>query len=92
MKKLILSTILLALPLLACAYDVEVDGIYYYLNSSNKTATVTSGVTNYSGSVTIPEKFTYECVEYTVTSIRGRAFSNCTTLTSLTIPNSVIII
>ncbi|MBR5728744.1 MAG: leucine-rich repeat domain-containing protein, partial [Prevotella sp.] len=92
MKKLILSTILLALPLLANAYNAEVDGIYYNLDSSNKTATVTrkdNNYNSYSGSVTIPETFIYEGVEYSVTSIGNRAFYNCSGLTSVTIPNSV---
>ena len=41
MKKLFLSMILLALPLLVSAYEVEVDGIYYNLNRYDKTAEVT---------------------------------------------------
>ena len=75
------------------AYDVEVDGIYYYLDSSSKTAEVTYKTTaynSYTGSVTIPEKFVYEGVEYAVTSIGMRAFRDCGNLTSVTIPNTVI--
>ena len=89
MKKLFLSTLLMALPLLASAYDVKIDGIYYNLNPEKNEAEVTSGTPQYSGSVTIPEKFTYEGVEYSVTSIRDYAFRNCSGLTSVTIPNSV---
>ena len=92
MKKLFLLTLLLALPILANAYDAEIDGIYYNLNSSSKEAEVTSCGTLYSGSVTIPEKFTYDDVEYSVTSIGERAFLDCTNLTSVTIPSSVIYI
>ncbi len=88
MKKLFLSIMLLALPLLASAYDCQVDGIYYNLIPKGNVAEVTSGDTKYSGSVTIPEKFTYEGVEYSVTSIGGFAFFRCS-LTSVTIPNSV---
>ena len=96
MKKLFLSTLLLALPLLASAYDCQVDGIYYNLNSEEKTAEVTYQkfendiyYSDYSGSVVIPEKFTYEGVEYSVTSIGFRAFDSCTGLTSVNIPSSV---
>ena len=89
MKKLFLSTLLLALPLLASAYDCQVDGIYYNLNSEEKTAEVTSGDNKYTGDAVIPEKFTYEGVEYSVTSIGNYAFQVCTGLTSVTIPNSV---
>ena len=89
MKKLFLSTLLLALPLLASAYDCQVDGIYYYLNSKEKTAEVSGGYNKYEGDVVIPKKFTYEGVEYSVTSIGVQAFYCCSHLTSVTIPNSV---
>ena len=92
MKKLILSTILLALPLLASAYDALVDGIYYNLNSEEKTAEVTyrnNDYNSYSGSYDIPKTITYDGVEYSVTSIGGGAFQGCYNLTSVTIPNSV---
>ena len=92
MKKFFLSMMLLALPLLASAYDCQVDGIYYNLIPKGNVAEVTSGDTKYSGSVTIPEKFTYEGVEYSVTSIGSSAFYYCSGLTSVTIPNSVTII
>ena len=89
MKKLFLSTLLLALPLLASAYSCQVDGIYYNLIPQGNAAEVTSGDNQYTGDVVIPEKFTYEGVEYSVTSIGNSAFASCTGLTSVTIPNSV---
>ena len=100
MKKLLIITLLLALPILANAYerkyDVQVDGIYYKLNHEENTAEVSpqaydggSYQSDYSGSVNIPEKFIYDGVEYFVTSIGQYAFSYCTGLTSVTIPNSV---
>lgn len=92
MKKLLLSMILLALPLLASAYDCQVDGIFYNLNSEVNAAEVTfenSNYNSYSDEVVIPEKFTYEGVEYSVTSIGYGAFWFCSDLTSVTIPNSV---
>lgn len=95
MKKLFLSMMLMPLPLVVSAYDCQVDGIYYNLIPKGNLAEVTFGNTSYnsySGSVIIPEKFTYEGVEYSVTSIGNEAFSSCSTLTSVTIPNSVTII
>ena len=91
----ILFTLLLAMLVTkASAYDAYVDGIYYkfwggkaevtYLNygsGSNSNA--------YSGSIVIPETVTYNETTYPVTSIGGSAFSYCSGLTCITIPNSV---
>ena len=82
------------LPMLASAYDAEIDGICYNLNSKSKTAEVTSNSNSfwysfYSGSIDIPESITHEGTTYSVTSIDFWAFQNCTGLTSITIPNSV---
>ena len=96
MKKLFLLLTLLLCTSMAWAYDVEVDGIYYNLNQTNKTATVTfegssydSYDNEYSGEVVIPENFIYDGITYSVTSLGYECFRYCTGLTSITIPNSV---
>ena len=92
MNKRILSVIIIFLPLIANAYDVEIDGIYYYLNTETKEAEITYNENNgddYSGDVVIPEKILYNETEYTVTSIGARAFSKCKNVSSIIIPNSV---
>lgn len=86
MKKLILF-IFLFVPVLAQAYDAKIDGIYYTFNGNE--ATVTSGNSNYSGSVTLPSSVTYNGNTYSVTSIGMNVFWNCLDLTSVYIPNSV---
>ena len=53
------------------------------------TASVAGGNNRYSGSVTIPEKVTYNGTTYRVTSIGEHAFYGCSDLTSVTIPNSI---
>ena len=89
MKKQLLLLAMMLLPMVAMADAVEIDGIYYNLIDKAKIAEVTSNPNKYSGSVAIPEKVSYEGVEYDVTSIGDAAFSYCTGLTSITIPNSV---
>ena len=75
----------------ANAYDYCcVDGIYFFLNNSDKTAGVErpySSIT-YEGSIKIPSTITYNGTQYRVTNINSRAFAFCS-LTSITIPNSV---
>ena len=74
----------------ASAYDVKIDGIYYNLISKGKTAEVTKNVKDkYAGEVVIPSYITVEGKKYPVTIIGYRAFSDCSRLTSVTIPNSV---
>ena len=93
MKKLFVFLFSLILSVVfstsASAYDVKVDGIYYNLISKAKTAEVTSGEEKYSAEVVIPSSITVEGQEYPVTSIGETAFRYCSSLTSITIPNSV---
>lgn len=93
MKKLILFTILVITAVVANAYDFEVDGIYYNISGNNE-AIVTYDVidksnSNYSGDIAIPQSVTYNGTIYSVTSIGFAAFSDCSGLTSIEIPNSV---
>ena len=77
------------LPMVAYADAVEIDGIYYLVQSAN-TVAVASNPSKYAGEVVIPATVTYNDLEYNVTSIGGSAFSECTDLTSISIPTSVM--
>ena len=96
-RALLVIAMMLGVALPTLAHDFVVDGIYYnYLDKTAKTVAVTFRGTyystyenEYSGSITIPSSVTYNGTTYSVTSIGSRAFSYCTGLTSVTIPNSV---
>ena len=63
--------------LITSAYDFQHDGIFYKFNYDRFTVSVTNdGISSYKpehvkyrGDVVIPETFTYEGTEYTVTGI-----------------------
>lgn len=92
MKKKRLLILMALLPLVANAYNVEIDGICYNL-SGNEAEVISSGYSEdgskYSGAIVIPELVNYNGKTYTVTSIGNEAFSFCGDLTSVTIPGSV---
>lgn len=91
MKKLSFIFLALLMPLMASAYDANIDGIYYNLNYETKQAEVTSGDVKYAyeGSIIIPDTINYNGVTYSVTSIGNSAFAACYAMTSVTIGNSV---
>ncbi|MBQ7209306.1 MAG: leucine-rich repeat protein [Paludibacteraceae bacterium] len=79
----------------------QVDGIWYILDKTNHTATVTYtpgetggiGVGTYSGHLNIPETIWAQSgndyADYTVTAIGDNAFAWCSGLTQITIPATV---
>ncbi len=91
MKRLFTLTISLLITLVCSAVEVEIDGLWYDVIEKGKVAEVIKhpDATIYNGDIVIPEKVTYNGVEYPVTSIGNYAFRGCSSLTSITIPNSV---
>lgn len=73
-----------------------IDGLYYDLNMSTRTATVTyekDGTDNYASlpaNVKIPESVEYNGVTYSVTKVANYAFANCKSLESISIPGTVV--
>ena len=79
----------------ARAESVEIDGLYYELNTTDRTATLTyqsTSTDNYASLpavVVIPATIQYNNVSFTVTAIANKAFANCTALESISIPGTV---
>lgn len=100
MKKIILLLLLL-LPMVARAYDVCIDGIYYNLVEKARVAEVTYGTSlggysyfnyprdDYQGQINIPSSFIYEGKEYSVTTIGQLAFEYCASITSINLPTTI---
>lgn len=97
-----IKTTLFTIAVLLCsisasAHDFEVDGIYYNVTSeTDLTVAVTyQGMSynsyddEYTGKIILPESVIYNGNTYSVTGIGYNAFSDCSSLTSITIPNSV---
>ena len=104
MKKIFtcILSLILALSTIS-AEKVRIGELYYLLNERNSTAKVTCQVDawygtttydNYNGltSATIPETVSYNNVTYNVTGIGDKAFYQCRSLVSVTIPNSITVI
>lgn len=87
------------LPQGVMAYDFKVGNFCYNLNDDGVSVTLTKdgiqaagsiGYPSLSGAITIPASVAYNGRTYSVTKIDSDAFFLNTTLTSVSIPNSVI--
>ena len=96
MKKLF--TLLLAFMATTAlwAYDFKVGDFYYDITHRSAPYTVKVTYRDLDGTcyenlttAVIPESVTYNDITYIVASIGGMTFSGCSSLTSITIPNSV---
>jgi len=99
MKKSLITLVTAAVTLFATApramaYDCEVDGIYYCRISATELEVANKvfsdqNRTAYTGAITIPAQVTYNGKTFNVVSIGDYAFRDCSSLTSVTIPNSI---
>lgn len=94
---MIALTCFVSLPI--SAYDFMVDGIAYILNDDSASVSVT--YTDYPGnnynvnytdvtSIIVPSSVNYEGKDYAVTTIGNLAFSMCTTLKQVILPEGLI--
>ena len=97
MKKKIITLLfaIVASTGICFASYTSVGGIWYNFNNANYTAEVTykgsspNQYKGYSRSIVIPSSVSYSGTTYSVTSIGYDAFSGCSGMTSIEIPNSV---
>ena len=103
MKKQLLLLMMILLSLIggveATAHDIEIanaDGVTIYYNwiKTDELSVTYRGYKSYtwraySGNIIIPETVEYNGHNYKVTCIGNKAFDECTSLTSVTIPNGV---
>ena len=102
-RRLLLMVGCLATLVAVQAATITVDGINYTPKSdgtatvakytiTKATADTPADTAFYKGDIVIPEKFTYEGVEYTVVATAANAFLDCKELTSLTLPETCVTI
>ena len=91
MKNQLLLIVLLSIAVNAFAVEVEIEGLWYDVNTASKEAKVikSKNDVHYNGNIVIPETVVYGGVTCSVTNIGNYAFSQCIGLTSVTIGNSV---
>ncbi|MBQ1191756.1 MAG: leucine-rich repeat protein, partial [Bacteroidales bacterium] len=88
MKRIIFAICTILCANVLFAQDFWKGTLHYYI--SNGTATVYGyDWSAHPTNIVIPSTVTYEEITYSVTAIDYEAFSDCTTLTTITIPNSV---
>ena len=89
MKRQFITLVLLLCSLLTFAQFsgtvTDSQGVKYTANDDGSTCYVSGHEDNYSTTIDIPEEYEGR----SVTSIGDRAFHKCSSLTSITIPNSV---
>lgn len=108
MKKIIIAIISLFICIESMAFDFSLTSpsgqvLFYNINNGTSTVIVTApvhskvkssyvGYTKPSGNLIIPNEVNNNGVTYVVTAIDNNAFSNCTELETVVIPDNVVII
>lgn len=95
MKKTLFLILVLAIVKTSYAYDFKVGELCYKITSNSEVEVTYQHLfseENYQDvtSVTIPSTVTYADKTYTVTAIGDLAFYGCSSLESITIPNSIV--
>ncbi len=102
LRRLMLAVGCLATATALQAASITVDGINYTTSGTKATVakytiikatdTTPADTLFYKGDIVIPETFTYEDKEYTVTATGANSFLDCRELTSVTLPSTCVTI
>ena len=95
MKKFLTLLVVAIIFGFSSAYSEEFmeEGINYRINSSNSSLVSVCRLpnsTHYSGDIDIPASVEHEGVKYTVSGISNWAFENCSGITSISMPQSIM--
>lgn len=71
---------------------VQIDDLYYNLDTENQTAEVAGPIDVEQTEVTIPTSVSHEDILYSVTGIGKQAFYHCINLSSVSIPDGILYI
>ena len=88
-KKLQVLALFLLCAFTASAYDFMVDSICYKIIAENEVEVARKDSGKYMGDISIPSAVINEGITYHVTRIGKNAFSGCSELTSIDIPEGV---
>lgn len=97
MRRLLILLLLLQTTLIASAYDIEVNGIFFNLTSDSTVAVtyldfIRMNEDYYIGDVVVPASINYKGKKYAVTAIGKKAFRGSSYLKSVFLPSSIITI
>jgi hypothetical protein len=87
-QSFVITFLVLLMSTSVFAFDCEVDGIYYNRLSVDEFE-VTYGINKYTGDVVIPTTVEYKEKQFKVVQIGSNAFKDCTSLTSVIIPQGI---
>ncbi len=91
MKKIATLFAVLLFTIAVWAQRVEIDGLYYSLDSETKTASVSYHINKgYIGDIVIPPYVVYNAEQYTVTELSAWSFKGNQGITSISIPNTIV--
>lgn len=77
-------------PIRDAEFDIEIDGLKYHISQTNNAARLIAN--GYTGNINIPSSVSFDGYSYSVTGIAKQCFMDCSGLTGVNLPNSIVTI